>query len=127
MARGFTLPLERGTGGYFQMSETVLEQVKSNFINLILTIPGERFNNPTFGCNIHRLVFDFNNDDFSVNARQSVEDAVERWMPYLQLEEFVFQPNNDDKNNYRASMYVKYRLSENPNFSDEVLIQFWGY
>jgi hypothetical protein len=24
-------------------------------------------------------------------------------------------------------MYVKYRLSENPNFTDEVLINFWGY
>ena len=122
MAKGFTLPLERGSGGYFQTSETVLEQVKSNFINLILTIPGERLNNPEFGCNIHRLVFDFNNSDFSVNARQSVEDAVARWMPYLNLEEFVFQPTDDDISNHRAQMYVKYRLSENPNFSDEVLI-----
>ena len=122
MAKGFTLPLERGSGGYFQTSETVLEQVKSNFINLILTIPGERFNNPEFGCNIHRLVFDFNNSDFSVNARQSVEDAVARWMPYLNLEEFAFQPTDDDISNHRAQMYVKYRLSENPNFSDEVLI-----
>jgi len=123
MDRGFTLPLERGTGGYFQTSETLLEQVKSNFINLILTIPGERFNNPEFGCSIHKLVFD-NNDDFSTKARQSVEDAVEKWMPYLELEEFVFQPNNNDENRHRASMYVKYRLSENPNFNDEVLIQF---
>jgi hypothetical protein len=24
-------------------------------------------------------------------------------------------------------MYVKYRLSENPNFSDEVLINIWGF
>ena len=123
MARGFTLPLARGTGGYFETSETVLEQVKSNFINLILTVPGERFNNPEFGCNIHRLVFDFNNNEFSVSVRQSVDEAVERWMPYLELAEFVFQPSNDDKNNYRAEMYVKYRLSENPNFTDEVLIQ----
>ena len=127
MAKGFTLPLERGSGGYFQTSETVLEQVKSNFINLILTIPGERLNNPEFGCNIHRLVFDFNNSDFSVNARQSVEDAVARWMPYLNLEEFVFQPTDDDISNHRAQMYVKYRLSENPNFSDEVLINIWGF
>jgi len=127
MAKGFTLPLGRGSGGYFQTSETVLEQVKSNFINLILTIPGERFNNPEFGCNIHRLVFDFNNSDFSVNARQSVEDAVARWMPYLNLEEFVFQPTDDDISNHRAQMYVKYRLSENPNFSDEVLINIWGF
>lgn len=124
MAKGFTLPLERGTGGYFQTSETILEQVKSNFINLILTVPGERFHNPTFGCNIHRLVFDFNTDEFTVEARKMVEDSVNKWMPYIRLEEMVVQSNDDDKNNYKVQMYVKYRLTENANLTDEVLIQF---
>lgn len=122
MARGFTLPLQRGPDGYFEMSETVLDQIKSNFINLVLTIPGERFNNPTFGCDIHRLVFDFNDDDLSVTAREYISTAVERWMPYILLEEISIQQS--DSNNYKANIYVKYRLSENPNFSDEVLIQF---
>lgn len=124
MAIGFTLPLENGKGGYFRTSDTTLEQIKNNFINLILTIPGERFNNPEFGCNIHNLVFDFNNSELQTDIRQVVEESVNRWMPYILLEELVFQPTDDDKDRYRAQMYVKYRLSENPNFSDEVLINF---
>ncbi len=121
MAVGFTLPLERGSDGYFKTSNTVLEQVKSNFINLILTVPGERFNNPTFGCYIHTLIFDFKSDDFYVEARQSIEDAIERWMPYLLLENFNIQSSDDTS--HKARLYVKYRLAENVNLSDEVLIQ----
>lgn len=124
MAIGFSLPLERGNDGYFRTSDTILEQIKNNFINLMLTIPGERFGNPTFGCDINNLVFDFNDVDLDASARVAVQSAVEKWMPYIELEEFVFQPTDIDIARYTAKMYVKYRLSENPNLGDEVLIQF---
>lgn len=124
MSIGLSIPLENGPSGYFKTSDTILDQIKNNFINLILTIPGERFNNPEFGCEINNLVFNFNDDELTASARVAVQKAVERWMPYLELEEFIFQPTNEDIDQYKAQMYVKYRLSENPNLGDEVLIQF---
>ena len=68
MSIGFTLPLQRsngGTGGYFEMSNDLMTQIKSNFINLISTMKGERMANPTFGCDIHEHIFNFNNQKFT--------------------------------------------------------------
>lgn len=118
MSNGVSLPLD----GAFTFTNNVLETIKSNLINLILTVPGERLNNPTFGCNIHRLVFNFNNSNLSSQARETVEQAVQKWMPYIQIEEFVLQQSNTDIDKNRANLYVRYRLSENPNLTDEVLV-----
>ena len=123
MSIGFTLPLQRGDGGYFEVSNDLLTQIKSNFINLVSTMKGERMSNPEFGCDIHQSVFNFNNDDLPNKARESVEEAVARWMPYIELEKFEIETIDADKERQTARIYMSYRLTEQPNLSDEVLIQ----
>ena len=123
MSIGFTLPLRRATGGYFEMSNDLLTQIKSNFINLVSTMKGERMSNPEFGCDIHQSVFNFNNDELPNKARESVEEAVARWMPYIELEKFEVNTIDADKERQTARIYMSYRLTEQPNLSDEVLIQ----
>ena len=123
MSIGFTLPLQRGDGGYFEVSNDLLTQIKSNFINLVSTMKGERMSNPEFGCDIHQSVFNFNNDELPIKARESVEEAVARWMPYIELEKFEVDTTDADKDRYTARIYMSYRLTEQPNLSDEVLIQ----
>ena len=123
MSIGFTLPLQRGDGGYFEVSNDLLTQIKSNFINLVSTMKGERMSNPEFGCDIHQSVFNFNNDELPNKARESVEEAVARWMPYIELEKFEIETIDADKERQTARIYMSYRLTEQPNLSDEVLIQ----
>ena len=123
MSIGFTLPLRRADGGYFEMSNDLLTQIKSNFINLVSTMKGERMSNPEFGCDIHQSVFNFNNEELPNKARESVEEAVARWMPYIELEKFEIETIDADKERYTARIYMSYRLTEQPNLSDEVLIQ----
>ena len=128
MSIGFTLPLQRGDGGYFEVSNDLLTQIKSNFINLVSTMKGERMSNPTFGCDIHQSIFNFNNDELPNKARESVEEAVARWMPYIELEKFEVETIDADKERQTARIYMSYKLTEQPNLSDEVLIQIliWG-
>ena len=123
MSIGFTLPLRRADGGYFEMSNDLFTQIKSNFINLVSTMKGERMSNPEFGCDIHQSVFNFNNEELPNKARESVEEAVARWMPYIELEKFEIETIDADKERQTARIYMSYRLTEQPNLSDEVLIQ----
>ena len=46
----------------FKGTQTVKEQVKSNLINLLLTEPGERVNEPNFGVGLKKLLFEQNID-----------------------------------------------------------------
>jgi hypothetical protein len=47
MSIGFTLPLQRGDGGYFEVSNDLLTQIKSNFINLVSTMKGDEYHTQT--------------------------------------------------------------------------------
>lgn len=123
-AYGILLPLDRGNTGYFRQGFDVLTQVKSNFINLIKTRIGERVHQPLFGCRIHDYLFEQMTPENIEGVRQSVLDAVEQWMPFLELTQIVFNPTNNDIDNNRLSLYVRYRLRSNPNIYDTIVVSF---
>jgi phage baseplate assembly protein W len=123
-AIGITLPLGMGNSGYFQQSYDSLTQIKSNFINLILTRKGERVHQPDFGCDIHKYLFENLTPSTIDGAKRSVLDAVERWMPFLELIQFDLGQSNDDIDRNRLRLYVGYRLKKNLNIRDAIILTF---
>ena len=55
-ALGLRLPFTK-TGNPFSLNYTTKDQLKSNLLNLLLTNPGERFNEPLFGVGIYDQLF----------------------------------------------------------------------
>ena len=53
---GVAFPLDENN--MFKGTETVMEQAKSNLINVLLTYPGERVNLPKFGVGLKNLLFE---------------------------------------------------------------------
>jgi len=121
---GILLPIERGNGGYFSQGYDTLEQVKSNFINLILTRLGERVHQPEFGCGIHNFLFEQKIQETMELARLSVIDAVAKWMPFLELLEVTVNEVISNINTNTLQLYAKYRLSNAPNLTGEIIITF---
>jgi phage baseplate assembly protein W len=117
---GQTLPLNRGTRGYFQSTTNALENEKSKFINLILTRKGERVANPDFGCDLWRLLFEQKDGDIQELAQQYVTDAVERFMPYLLLQTIQVTNLQTFLNDNSIGLYVKYGFTNNPLISDDL-------
>lgn len=118
---GVTLPITNGNTGMFAQSTTVFQQVRSNFKNLILTKKGERLMQPEFGTNLHRILFENITENTLENARLTVVEAVERWMPFLEVQEFEVK-NPVNGNPHRIDLSVTYRFRNNPNVTDSVSI-----
>ena len=53
---GVAFPLDEDN--MFSGTQTVKEQIKANLLNLLLTYPGERINEPNFGWGIKSLLFE---------------------------------------------------------------------
>jgi phage baseplate assembly protein W len=111
---GSPLPLTRTSRGYFATTNDPLENEKSKFINLILTMKGERVANPEFGCDIHKLLFEQKTEDVEDLAQQYVLDAVNRFMPYLQLIQIQVINAETFLNDNSIILYVKYGFKNNP-------------
>lgn len=121
---GITLPLQIGNTGYFEQSFDILTQIKSNFINLILTRRGERVHQPEFGCGIHDYLFEQLTPENIEGAKLSVLSAVEKWMPFLELIRFELRAAPEDLDQNKLQLYVGYRLKRNPDIRDTIILTF---
>lgn len=114
---GVTLPIRLGQTGMFEQSTTVIDQVRSNFKNLVLTKKGERVHQPNFGCDLWKVLFEQITEETLEAARLTIADAVDRWMPFIELTDFqITSTNTQNSINIRCS----YRFRNNPNVTDTI-------
>lgn len=82
LGRGWRFPVGVGPTGSIATSE--YEKNIEESIEIILgTAPGERVYRGTFGCEIHDLVFEPNNDDTAAKACRVVTTALTIWEPRI--------------------------------------------
>jgi phage baseplate assembly protein W len=120
---GSPLPLTRTSRGYFASTSDALQNEKSKFINLMLTMKGERVGNPEFGCDLPRLLFEQKTADTQELAQQYVLDAVNRWMPYLRLTQVEILNLDTFTDDNSILLYVQYTFANNPLAVQSVQLQ----
>lgn len=114
---GITLPIRLGQTGMFEQSTTVIDQVRSNFKNLVLTKKGERVHQPNFGCDLWKVLFEQITEETFEAARITIADAVDRWMPFIELTDFqITAAETQNSINIRCT----YRFRNNPNVTDTI-------
>ena len=118
---GLTLPVERGANGYFSTTTDITAQLRSNLTNLLLTKKGERMLQPTFGCNIHSIVFEAQTDDGLANVRASIQEAVARWMPFIAVDDLEVTRNPDFN---QVFVRMTFSLLTDQNITDSIVLVF---
>lgn len=76
---------------------------------------------PEFGCDLHTLLFEQITEDTEFNMRNAVTEAVERWLPYLEVTNLSLETDADN-DPYRVSISVDYRFRNNPNVFDSITV-----
>lgn len=80
--RGLALPAIRTRGGYFA-SKSPHDTAWGDLMLAIFCPIGSRFMNRTFGSALHRLLFEPNTADLSVQAEYLIRDAAQKWAPHV--------------------------------------------
>lgn len=99
ISKGFkdiSLSLQVSPLTYDILSITNETAIARSVRNLVLTIPGERFFNPTVGSDISQSLFE-NIDPISASTIQSqIESTIKNYEPRVELIEVEVEPNYDD-------------------------------
>lgn len=98
---GIKTPLRFGTQeGLLNMTFNVADQMHDNLRNLLLTNWGERLGFYDFGANLRPLTTEFvSQDDFDSRAVERIRTSVGRWMPYVDLEDFLSEVDRTENKN----------------------------
>tara|TARA_R100001591_G_scaffold88099_1_gene94153 strand:+ start:94 stop:516 length:423 start_codon:yes stop_codon:yes gene_type:complete len=120
---GVKLPLDYNrVTGFFNQSKTIQEQSKSNLINLLLTSPGERVFQPTFGSNLRSILFDSFDAVTSDNIDEAIREAVGRQLPYITINEVNTIQDGQNENSILVS--VEFSTTLEPDALDTLTLQF---
>ena len=111
------------SNGIFAVNYTTLTQAKDNLRNLILTKKGERVQQPEFGCDIWLLVFEqIDEENLENRIESSILDAVQSWIPNININQIIFDYDNNDIDNNRIALDIKFSLISNPNLTERIQI-----
>jgi uncharacterized protein len=95
-AIGVKIPFNKR--GVFQFNYTTKEQIKSNLINLLLTSPGERYHQPSYGVGIRDILFEPNiesNQKIS-NLKTSIDRNISFHIPQIKLSNLKVTPQDKE-------------------------------
>ena len=89
---GVALPMNETN--FFKGTETVLEQAKTNLINLLLTSPGERINLPDYGVGLRNLLFEQKLNIESL--KNQITTSAFRYVPNIIIDDVVTSLSEDE-------------------------------
>lgn len=121
IALGITLPIKLGKTGYFEQGFDTITQVKSNLINLLLTVKGERVFQPTFGSDLHTLLFTQMDEEYEANVKRAIQSAVSKWLPFLNI---VEQNVTRDHERNRTLVELTFSLNTQADITETIVIDF---
>jgi phage baseplate assembly protein W len=110
---GIKTPVQLGSSeGIFAMNYSLSEQFADNLRNLLLTNWGERLGLYQFGANLRPLTTEFvSQENFDNEAIVRIKNAVEKWMPFVDLESFSSEVNrNDNKSTGVINVNITYNI-----------------
>lgn len=104
-----------------------LALIQFSIIQILLTVPGERFWNPSFGCRVKQLIFEALTPTIAETIANLIMDALGTWEPRIRVQasDIIVTPSADI--NSKVKVQIGYTVI-NPDFTSQaknvVLIQF---
>lgn len=80
----------------FSMHYTLADMIHDNLKNLLLTNRGERLVHTNYGANLLPLASEYvDAESFDIEATQRIKTAANKWMPFIELDEYTSSLKND--------------------------------
>lgn len=99
---GIVTPLRLGerSEGIFKTTKSLSDTIADNLRNLILTNHGERLGQYSMGANLRELTTELvSQENFDQEAMARIKAAVDRWMPFVNLQDFSSEIDNQFRSN----------------------------
>lgn len=121
---GVSFPfVESDEGDYLKLTKTASEEVKSNFVHLLMTTKGQRYFLPQFGTNLRQYLFDQQSPELDSDISKEIYDVTEEFLPNIKIKKINIKHYDNIDEQYKITITIDYRvISGNFDFSDTVTL-----
>ena len=118
-AVGIRLPFNKKK--VFTLDYTTKEHARSKLINVLITSPGERLNQPLFGAGLKNRLFEQQTEIAGDNLRNYVTPQVEQYVPEIEIKDIFLKDGGIA--GHKLFVTVNYSLVNN-DVEDSVTLSF---
>lgn len=90
-----SLPLKRSSERGFEHVTSVIQSVVQDFKSLLLTIPGEKISDPSFGVGLPRFLFEFPTELVKEEIRQTITEKTSRYLPFIRIKDIFYDVDGE--------------------------------
>ena len=105
----FPLKIERGEGIVPIREDNLVEAVKFQLKNLLLTRPGETISDPEFGVGLSNFLFSQENARIP-EIQNRIRNQINRYMNYFDT--LDIRVGRSEENNKTIAVYLRFEISE---------------
>jgi len=113
------LPVAYNGNDGFALLKNFRQVAKQNFKMLVLTIPGERVMEPSYGVGITRYLFESFTTQIYADIDTRIREQVAAYMPFISIREVSFDSSSPDTNTLGVA--IRYSI---PRIGATDLLQF---
>jgi phage baseplate assembly protein W len=112
--------LKDADDGLYGLNKTLLDTIKQNLKMLLLTSPGERIMDSSFGVGLRKELFEQDTQALREKINARIVSQINKYLNYIQIEEINISPPNSNEENL---MFINIRYSiPTLNTNDELNI-----
>lgn len=93
---GAPYPLVKHPRGFFR-TQSGINQIKSDLLQLLLTEPGERVMLPEFGTPLKKFLFEMNDSIILEQIRDEIANSIGTWEPRIAVQDIEVINGSDVK------------------------------
>lgn len=120
---GLNYPLQDGQQGYFEQTFDSMTNEKVKLSNLMNTIEGERYMQPSFGLGIQKYLFEQITPELSKKIDTEIRRKIAFWLPNLLINNLYVDIITDVDRN-AVNVEIDFSLINDPNNYDVVTFTF---
>lgn len=121
---GIPYPIRKTPHG-FLYPQGGIDQVKSDMLILLLTNPGERVMEPTYGTPLRTLLFEPNDLTLQIRARNMIIASIQKWEPRIKIDDIQVSSVDetilniaDDKSELESILFIRILFRDPQNIKE---------
>ena len=110
------LPLANDNRMGYKMNVTMRQAISQNLKCLMLTAPGERIMDPSFGVGMNKYVFSNEGSELTKNIKVNIRQQVSKYMPFVSIQSVEVQSGDtiaalaDSKEMNKITVVIRYAV-----------------
>lgn len=116
------LPIGSDEQGVVSMLSTSAESVQQQIRNILLTNPGERIFDASYGVGLKRILFETNNQLTISQLVERINQQLRAYASFIEIRDIKVQPDSADNNTIRIS--IDYKIKTLQNYQDTLQLEF---